>query len=219
MSLFKIHARDIYQGQMPLEALSRTCGPDVIYYTHFNLKKFLPLHPTCNSQRSEYNSYRAGRRRITIMSTTEKDIDTKLNRQDFLLKLTTQLQNHFRTKSWDVKKKHFWEDCGSVCCMYVSMADVIFGIDNYAISSLIVIVCKLLAVQIGLQSNEQFEHDYKTESSFRKMLPANLWFNQTQGWKKDTKIISVKYKEKWIEQWPIISSSACIPFINENIPE
>lgn len=48
------------------------------------------------------------------------------------------------------------------------------GIDNYAISSLIVIVCKLLAVQIGLQSNEQFEHDYKTESSFRKMLPANL---------------------------------------------
>lgn len=47
--------------------------------------------------------------------------------------------------------------------MYVSMADVIFGIDNYA-----------LAVQIGLQSNEQFEHDYKTESSFRKMLPANL---------------------------------------------
>lgn len=153
------------------------------------------------------------------MSTTEKDIDTKLNRQDFLLKLTTQLQNHFRTKSWDVKKKHFWEDCGSVCCMYVSMADVIFGIDNYAISSLIVIVCKLLAVQIGLQSNEQFEHDYKSESSFRKMLPANLWFNQTQGWKKDTKIISVKYKEKWIEKWPIISSSACIPFINENIPE
>lgn len=37
--------------------------------------------------------------------------------------------------------------------------------------------------------------------------------------KKNTKIISVKYKEKWIEQWPIISSSACIPFINENIPE
>lgn len=96
------------------------------------------------------------------------------------MKLTTQLQN----KSWDVKKKHLWEDCGSVCCMYVAMADVIFGIDNYAISSLIVIVCKLLAVQIGLQSNEQFEHDYKTESLFRKMLPANLWFNQTQGWKK-----------------------------------
>lgn len=168
---------------MPLEALSRTCGADVIYHTQFNLKK-KSLHPTCNSQRSEYNSYRAGWRRITIMSTTEKDNDTKLNTQDFLLKLTTQLQNHFRTKSWDVKKKHFLEDCGSVCCMYVSMADVIFGIDNYAISSLIVIVCKLLAVQIGLQSNEQFEHDYKTESSFRKMLPANLWFNQTQGWKK-----------------------------------
>lgn len=132
-------------------------------------KKNWRLHPTCNSQRSEYNSYRAGRRRITIMSTTEKDNDTKLNRQDFLLKLTTQLQN----KSWDVKKKHLWEDCGSVCCMYVAMADVIFGIDNYAISSLIVIVCKLLAVQIGLQSNEQFEHDYKTESLFRKMLKAS----------------------------------------------
>lgn len=48
--------------------------------------------------------------------------------------------------------------------MYVSMADVIFGIDYYAISSLIVIVCKLLAVQIELQSKEEFEHDYKTES-------------------------------------------------------
>lgn len=152
-----------------------------ILYTFQSEKKNWRLHPTCNSQRSEYNSYRTGRRRITIMSTIEKDNDTKSNRQDFLLKLTTQLQNHFRTKSWDVKKKHFWEDCGSVCCMYVSMADVIFGIDNYAISSLIVIVCKLLAVQIGLQSNEQFELDYKTESSFRKMLPANLWFNQTQG--------------------------------------
>lgn len=64
---------------MPLEALSRTCGADALYYTHFNLKKNWRLHPTCNSQRSEYNSYRAGRRRITIMSTTEKD-DTKLNR-------------------------------------------------------------------------------------------------------------------------------------------
>lgn len=64
MSLFKIHARDIYQGQMALEALSRTCGADVIYYTH--------LHPTCNSQRSEYNSYRAGRRRITISQLQKK---------------------------------------------------------------------------------------------------------------------------------------------------
>lgn len=45
MSLFKIHARDIYQGQMPLEALSRTCGPDVIYYTHFNLEKKLTFTP------------------------------------------------------------------------------------------------------------------------------------------------------------------------------
>lgn len=44
MSLFKTHARDIYQGQMPLEALSRTCGPDVIYYTHFNLKKKIDLY-------------------------------------------------------------------------------------------------------------------------------------------------------------------------------
>lgn len=190
-----------------------------ILYTFQSEKRNWRLHPTCNSQRSEYNSYGAGRRRITIMSTTEKDNDTKLNRQDFLLKLTTQLQNNFWTKSWDVKKKHFWKDCGSVCCMYVAMADVIFGIDNYAISSLIVIVCKLLAVQIGLQSNEQFEHDYKTESSFRKMLPANLWFNQTQGWKKDTKIISVKYKEKWIEQWPIISSSASMKIYQSNLLE
>lgn len=98
MSLFKIHARDIYQGQMPLEVLSRICGGDVIYYTHFNLKKNWPSHPTCNSQRSEYNSYRAGWRRITIMSTTEKDNDTKLNRQDFFVEIDDTIVKQFLNK-------------------------------------------------------------------------------------------------------------------------
>lgn len=82
--------------------------------------------------------------------------------------LSTQLQTSSEPTSpflvLRCKKETLWEDWGSVRCMYVSMADVIFGIDYYAISSLIVIVCKLLAVQIELQSKEEFEHDYKTES-------------------------------------------------------
>lgn len=37
--------------------------------------------------------------------------------------------------------------------------------------------------------------------------------------KKDTKIISVKYKEKWIEQCPIISSSASMKIYQSNLLE
>lgn len=103
-----------------------------------------------------------------IMSTTHTKKKRLEGKIFFLLILTTQLQTSSEPTSpflvLRCKKETLWEDWGSVRCMYVSMADVIFGIDYYAMSSLIVIVCKLLAVQIELQSKEEFEHDYKTES-------------------------------------------------------
>lgn len=82
---------------MPLEALSRTCGADVIYYTHFNLKRKIDVYIP-HVIHKDLNITVIGQvEDITIMSTTEKD-DTKLNRQDFFVEIDDTIAKQFLNK-------------------------------------------------------------------------------------------------------------------------